>query len=60
MTALLARRRLDVSATQSVDDLEQVKQIVESAESVAVITGIARRRSSGLLHSPVGPLGRNQ
>jgi hypothetical protein len=60
MTALLARRRLDVSATQSVDDLEQVKQIVESAESVVAIADIVRRRAVGLLGAPISPLSWNE
>jgi hypothetical protein len=60
MTALLARHRLDVSVVESVDDLAQVEQIAESAEIVATITGIVRRRSLGLLYAPVGPAGRNE
>ncbi len=53
------RAELDVPAAESVDDLAQAKQIVESAESVAALTEI-RRRSPGLLRAPIGPLGRNQ
>jgi hypothetical protein len=60
MTALLARHRLDVSVVESVDDLAQVEQIAESAEIVATITGIVRRRSLGLLYAPVGPVGWNE
>jgi len=60
MTALLARHRLDVSVVESVDDLAQVEQIAESAEIVATITGIVRRRSLSLLYAPVGPAGRNE
>jgi transposase len=41
MTSLLSRRRLDVSAAQSVDDLTQVKQIPESAQIVVAIADIA-------------------
>jgi hypothetical protein len=51
MTALLAPRRLDAPAAESVDDVAQAKQIVESAESVAALTEIFRRRSPGLLRS---------
>jgi hypothetical protein len=60
MTALLALHRLDVSVVESVDDLAQVEQIAESAEIVATITGIVRRRSLGLLYAPVGPVGWNE
>jgi hypothetical protein len=60
MTALLARRRLDVSVVESVDDLAQVKQIAESSEIVGTITGIVCWRSRGLLCAPVGPVGRNE
>jgi hypothetical protein len=60
MTALLSRRRLDVSAAQSVDDLAQVKQIPESAQIVVAIAAIVRRRSVGLLGAPIGPLGWNE
>ena len=60
MTALLAPRQLDASAAESVDDLAQVKQIAESAEIVAAIADIVRRRSLGLLGAPIGPLGRNE
>src|SRR5271157_3097644 len=60
MTALLLRRRLDVSAAQSVDDLAQVKQIPESAQIVVAIADIIRRRAVGLLGAPIGPLGRNE
>jgi hypothetical protein len=47
MTALLSRRRLDVSATQSVNDLAQVKQIAESAQILAIIAGMSDRLPSG-------------
>ena len=60
MTALLSRRRLDVSADQSVDDLAQVKQIPESAQIVVAITAIVRRRAVGLLGAPIGPLSWNE
>jgi hypothetical protein len=60
MTALLSRRRLDVSAAQSVDDLAQVKQIPESAQIVVAIADIVRRRAAGRLGAPIGPLGRNE
>jgi hypothetical protein len=60
MTALLARHRLDVSVVESVNDLAQVEQIAESAEILASITGIVRRRSPGLLCAPIGPVGRNE
>jgi len=60
MTALLSGRRLDVSATQSVDDLAQVKQIPEAAQIVVGIADIVRRRSVGLLGAPIGPVGRNE
>ena len=60
MTALLSRRRLDVSAAQSVDDLAQVKQIPEAAQIVVGIADIVRRRSVGLLGAPIGPVGRNE
>src|SRR5271165_179586 len=45
MTALLWRRRLDMSAAQSVDDLAKVKQIAEPAQIVVAI---------GLLRAPDG------
>src|SRR5271166_2337689 len=60
MTALPWRRRLDVSAAQSVDDLSQVKQIAEPAQIVVAIAAIVRRRSVGLLRAPIGPLGWNE
>ena len=60
MTALLSGRRLDVSATQSVDDLAQVKQIPEAAQIVVALADILRRRAVGLLGAPIGPLGRNE
>jgi hypothetical protein len=60
MTALLSRRRLDVSAAQSVDDLAQVKQIPESAQIVVAIADIVRRCSVGPLGAPIGPLGWNE
>jgi hypothetical protein len=60
MAALLARHRRDVSAVESVDDLAQVEQITESAEIVDTITGLVRRRSPGLLCTPIGPAGRNE
>jgi hypothetical protein len=60
MTALLARRRIDVSVAESVDDLAQVEQIAESAEIVATITGTVGRCSIRLLFAPVGPVGRNE
>src|SRR5271157_4864259 len=60
MTALLSRRRLDVSAAQSVDDLAQVKQIPEAAQIVVAVADIDRRRAVGLLGAPIGPLGRNK
>jgi len=60
MTALPWRRRLDVSAAQSVDDLAQVRQIAEPAQIVVAIAAIIRRRSVGLLRAPIGPLGWNE
>ena len=60
MTALLSRRRLDVSAAQSVDDLAKVKQIPEAAQIVVAIADIVRRRAVGLFGAPIGPLGRNE
>jgi hypothetical protein len=60
MTALLSRRRPDVSAAQSVDDLAQVKQIPEPAQIVVAVPEIFRRRSVGLLGTPIGPLGWNE
>ena len=60
MTALLSRRRLDVSAAQSVDDLAQMKQTPESAQIVVAIADIFRRRSVGLLGAPIGPLAWNE
>jgi hypothetical protein len=60
MTALLSRRRLDVSAAQSVDDLAQVKQIPESAQIVVAIADIVRRRSPRRPRAPIGPLGGNE
>jgi hypothetical protein len=60
MNALFWRRRLDVSAAQSVDDLAQVKQIPEPAQIVVAIASIVRRRSPRRLRAPIGPLGRNE
>ena len=61
MTALLSRRRLDVSAAQSVDDPAQVKQIPDAAQIViALAAALVCRRAVGLLGDPVGPLGRNE
>jgi hypothetical protein len=60
MTALLAPRRLDAPAAESVDDVAQAKQIVEPAEGVAALAEIVRRSSPGLLRAPIGPLGRNE
>jgi hypothetical protein len=60
VAALLARRRLNVSAVESVDDLAQVEQIAESAEIVGTITGVVRRRLSGLFWAPIGPAGWNE
>ena len=60
ITALLSRRRLDVSAAQSVDDLAQVKQIAESAQIVVAILGGVHERPPGLLWAPIGPLSRNE
>src|SRR5271163_3118837 len=60
MTALLSRRRLDVSAAQSVDDLAQVKQIPESAQIVVAIADIVRRCSSRRFRAPIGPLSWNE
>jgi hypothetical protein len=60
MTALLAQRRIDMSAVQSVDDLAQMEQIAEPGEIMGAIIGIVQRRSRGRLHVPVGPLRWNQ
>jgi hypothetical protein len=60
MNALLWRRRLVVSAAQSVDDAAQVKQIPESAQIVVAIAAIVRRCSPRRLRAPIGPLGRNE
>jgi hypothetical protein len=60
MAALLARRRLNVSVAESVDDLAQVEQIAESAEIVGTITGVLRRRLRGVLWAPIGPAGWNE
>jgi hypothetical protein len=60
MTVLLWRRRLDVSAAQSVDDLAQVKQIPESAQIVVAIADIVRRCSPRRLRAPIGPLSWNE
>ena len=61
MTALLSRRRLDVSAAQSVDDPAQVKQIPDAAQIVIALAGtFVRRRAVSLRGDPVGPLGRNE
>jgi hypothetical protein len=60
MTALLSRRRLDVSAAQSVNDLAQVKQIPESAQIVIAIAAIVRRCSPGRLRAPIGPPSWNE
>jgi len=58
MAALLARRRLNVSAVESVNDLAQVEQIAESAEIVGPITGVWRL--PGLFWAPIGPAGWNE
>jgi len=42
MIALLSRRRLDMSAAKSVDDVAQVKQIPESAQIVVDVADIVR------------------
>jgi hypothetical protein len=47
MTALLARRRLDVSAGESVDDLSQVKQIAEPAQILVAVAAVVAKRSLG-------------
>jgi len=60
MASLLARRRLNVSAVESVNDLAQVEQIAESAEIVGTITGVFRRRLPGLFWGPIGPAGWNE
>jgi hypothetical protein len=60
MTALLSRRRLDMSAAQSVDDLAQVKQIPESAQIVVAVADIVRGLSVGPLGAPIGPLSWNE
>jgi hypothetical protein len=60
MTALLSRRRLDMSAAQSVDDLAQVKQIPESAQIVVAIADIVRGLSVGPLGALIGPLSWNE
>jgi len=60
MAALLARRRLNVSAVESVDDLAQVEQIAESAEIVGTMTGVFRWRLPGLFWAPIGPAGWNE
>jgi hypothetical protein len=60
MAAPLARRRLDVSAVESVDDLAQVEQIAEPAEAVhcrAVFTGWT---AAAVISVPAGPLCRNE
>jgi len=60
MTALLAQRRIDMSAVQSVDGLAQMEQIAEPVEIMGAIIGIVQRRSRGRLRVPVGPLRWNQ
>jgi hypothetical protein len=60
MAALLVRRRLKVSAIESVDDLAQVEQIAESAEIVGTITGVLRRRLQAFFWAPIGPAGWNE
>src|SRR5690242_11163289 len=60
MTALLSRRRLDMSAAKSVNDVAQVKQIPESAQIVVAITDVVRWCSLGLLRAPIGPLSWNE
>jgi hypothetical protein len=49
MTALLSRRRLDVSAAESVDDRAQVKQIAEPTQIGLAVAGILDERSLGRL-----------
>jgi hypothetical protein len=60
MAALLARRRLDVSAEESVDDLAQVEQIAESAEAVHCRAVIIRRAAAVVTFVPAGPLCGNE
>jgi hypothetical protein len=61
MAALLVRRRLDMSAAESVDDLAQVEQIVEPAKAAHDRAVIAVRwRAAGVTCVPVGPLRRNE
>jgi hypothetical protein len=60
MTALLARRRLDVSAAESVDDLPQVKQIAEPTQIVVSVSVVVVSRRLGLFPAPIGPVGRNE
>ena len=60
MTALLARRRLDVSAAESVDDFPHVKQITETAQIVVAGADVVCRRLLGLFRMPIGPVGRNE
>src|ERR1043166_2147834 len=61
MAALLVRRRLDMSAAESVDDLAQVEQIVGFAKRAHDRVVIAVRwRAAGVTCVPVGPLRRNE
>jgi hypothetical protein len=60
MAALLARRRLDVSAGESVDDFAQVEQIAESAEAVYCCAAIIRRAATVVTFVPAGPLCGNE
>jgi hypothetical protein len=57
MMALLARRRLNPSAVESVDDHPQAQQIIKAAE---VIRDVITRRRLSRLPAPVGPVGRNE
>jgi hypothetical protein len=58
MAALHVRRRLDVPAQESVDDLTKLEQITELAERECVVDIVIAQRCVGI--APVGPRGRNE
>jgi hypothetical protein len=61
IAALHVRRRLDMPALESVDDLAQLEQITELAESRWVDAGGGARRWVGVVRtSPIGPWCRNE
>jgi len=60
MTALQSRRRLDALAAESVDDLSQLKQIVEPAQIPTAVASVCVERSLRRFPTPICPIGRNE